>query len=633
MPPSQLVDALIWAFLHAILALAGLFGYYGMAGAKTVWHEMAAFLGAAIAGLVFSLIVQINSSGSLSAPAIALICYGSTLAVLLAAAPRIIKKNRQTNISSLFRLTLYAAILVALGKTADVQFVWNITIWIQVLTIAFYFLAASDRLREPSIRMTAFAVCSVFFLMLFPITQMTASIVKLYGDLFATWQSLLFKNPGNSLMSCAAFIGTVVAGNNFMHMQHRLKQAAEARRGLIETLESKVSAYGGMAKELLMRDGDWNVDAKTTYLNHGSFGPPLIGVRHVQMDWQTRCNRQPMDFFVRQLEPAWMAARERLAEFVGSPQGNLVFTENATAGMNHVAGFFPLNPGDEVLLNDHEYGVVKKIWQRRCRETQAVYREMILPMPISSAQDIIAAIESEITDRTRLIVVSHITSPTAITLPVQAIIAMAKKRGIAVCVDGPHAPLQIPLNISELDCDFYLGSCHKWLCAPFGTGFTYVADRWHSVAARPLGISWGRLPPTPLEHWTDHHLWCGTKDYSGYLSIPTAIKLFEQKGFDKVRRRNHELAKFARTSLIEELGTTSLVPDDPAWYSMMAAVWLPEGDHADLQRRLWNNHQIEVPIVHFANRYLVRVSCHLYNTEIDIDKLVTALKQEISPKT
>jgi isopenicillin-N epimerase len=325
-----------------------------------------------------------------------------------------------------------------------------------------------------------------------------------------------------------------------------------------------------------------------------------------------------------------MAARKSLADFVDCPEDCLIFSENATASMNHVASFFPLSPGDEVLLNDHEYGVVKRIWQRRCQEAQAVYREVKLPLPMTTPEAVVETIASGVNQRTRLIVVSHITSPTAITLPVEQIIAMAKDRGVAVCVDGPHAPLQIPLQISRLGCDFYLASCHKWLCAPFGTGFTYVAEKWHDHAAKPLALSWGRLPPTQPQQWTDHHLWCGTRDYSGYLSIPAAIEIFQKKGLDKTRQRNHELAKFARTSLMKALGTEALVPNDPKWFAMMAAVWLPDGDHADLQKRLWVNHRIEVPIVHFDSRYLVRVSCHLYNSEVDIDKLVVALRNELN---
>lgn len=374
----------------------------------------------------------------------------------------------------------------------------------------------------------------------------------------------------------------------------------------------------------------WTLDPKTTYLNHGSFGPSPDAVRKHQRDLQAECDAQPMNFYLRRLEPLWFASRERLAAFLQCDATSLVFTENATQGMNHLAHFFPLQEGDEVLLNDHEYGVVKQIWKRRCQQSKAVYREMTLPMPIASAEEMIDAFDKSITSRTRLVIVSHITSPTAITLPVESIIQRCKQRGVAICVDGPHAPLQIPLAIDALGCDFYIASCHKWLCAPLGTGFTYVSKAWQDLAADPLAVSWGRLPPAPLEHWSHHHLWCGTRDYSGYLSVGRAIETMEQADVNAIRDRNHQLARFAREQLLKALHTEALVPDDPSWYRMMTSVWLPEGDHATLQRRLWERHAIEVPIVHFAGRYLIRVSCHLYNDEEDIQKLLFALKAELS---
>jgi isopenicillin-N epimerase len=373
----------------------------------------------------------------------------------------------------------------------------------------------------------------------------------------------------------------------------------------------------------------WELCPRTTYLNHGSFGPPLVAVRSAQREWQDRANRQPMDFFVRQLEPAWRSARAVLAEFVGCYEGDLVFCENATAAMNHIASFFPLAGGDEVLLTDHEYGVTKRIWQRRCAAAGAEVREVRLSLPVGRREQLVAEIEQAITPRTRLIVVSHITSPTAITLPVADIVATARSRRIAICIDGPHAPVQVPLHIDSLHADFYVASCHKWLSAPFGTGFTYVAPQWQALAAQPLAISWGRLPPAPLATWSDHHLWCGTRDYSGYLVIPTAIHAMQAYGLAQLRERNHALARYARLRLMETLQTDALVPDDAEWYSMMAAVWLPPGDHTDLQCRLWERHRIEVPVIAFAGRQLIRVSCHLYNDESAIARLLAALRSEI----
>jgi isopenicillin-N epimerase len=205
----------------------------------------------------------------------------------------------------------------------------------------------------------------------------------------------------------------------------------------------------------------WNIRPDTTYLNHGSFGPPPRAVRAARAAWQTRLDEQPMDFLVRQYEPAYFAARAQLARFVGAAEENLVFAENATSAMNHVAASFALSPGDEVLLTNHEYGAVLRIWERAAGRVGAKVHVARLPRPLRTAGDVVAALESALTSRTKLLVVSHITSPTEVTLPVREIVVALKQRGVAVCIDGPHAVAQLPLALDELDCDYYCASCHK----------------------------------------------------------------------------------------------------------------------------------------------------------------------------
>jgi isopenicillin-N epimerase len=385
----------------------------------------------------------------------------------------------------------------------------------------------------------------------------------------------------------------------------------------------------------------WQIRSDTIYLNHGSFGPPPDEVRRARRRWIDRLDEQPIDFFIRQFERGLLAARDRLAEFVGTAGGNLIFVENATAGMNIVAASFRLGPGDEVLATDHEYGAVLRIWDRTCRNAGATLKTVELPLPLSSADETIAAIFAAATERTRLLVVSHITSPTAVTLPVEQICAEARRREIATAIDGPHAVAQLPLAIDRLDCDFYAASCHKWLSAPFGSGFLYVAAR-HQPHVRPPELSWGRIQPTPIESWSDEFVWTGTRDPSAYLTIPTAIEFLEQVGLDAFRARTHWLAHYARRRLVELTGLEPIVPDDPTWYGAMAHVPLPPrhisaaADAAArasiehpvanlLQHALWREYGIEVPIVEFRDRHYIRVSCHLYNDTKQIDRLVDGL--------
>jgi isopenicillin-N epimerase len=390
----------------------------------------------------------------------------------------------------------------------------------------------------------------------------------------------------------------------------------------------------------------WQIRSDTIYLNHGSFGPPPDAVRRARRHWIDRLDEQPIDFFIRHFERELLAARNRLAEFVGTAGGNLIFVENATAGMNVVAASFPLEPGDEVLATDHEYGAVLRIWDRACREAGAGLKMVELPLPFSSAEETIAAIFAAATERTRLLIVSHITSPTAVTLPIERICGEARRRGIATAIDGPHAVAQLPLAIDRLGCDFYAASCHKWLSAPFGSGFLYVAPP-HQRHVRPPELSWGRIQPTPIETWSDEFVWTGTRDPSAFLAIPTAIDFLEEVGLEAFRARTHWLAQYARRRLVELTGLEPIVPDDPAWYGAMAHVPLPPrrvsaaADAAAraaighpvanlLQHALWRECGIEVPIVEFRDRRYIRVSCHLYNDTKQIDRLLAGLTPLLS---
>lgn len=374
----------------------------------------------------------------------------------------------------------------------------------------------------------------------------------------------------------------------------------------------------------------WRLRPDTTYLNHGSFGPPPLVVQQARRDWQQRLDEQPMDFFVRTLEPTWFAVRERLARFVGTSPANLIFVDNATVGMNIVADSFPLQSGDEVLLTNHEYGAVERIWNRACQAAGAARKTVELPLPFTTAEETVERILTAITPRTRLIVISHITSPTAVTLPVKLLCTAARERGITTCIDGPHALVQEDVALDALGCDFYTASCHKWLSAPFGTGFLYAAPE-HQARIRPPYLSWGRLPPTRPSSWADEFLWSGTRDYAAIFAIPAAIDFIESIGLATFRDHARRLACYAREQLVQLTGLTPIVPDHPDWYCSMAHVPLPPGSRQPLQDQLWQQFRIEVPIVEWNGGRYIRVSCHLYNDAAQIDELVRGLRSLLWP--
>ena len=381
----------------------------------------------------------------------------------------------------------------------------------------------------------------------------------------------------------------------------------------------------------------WNIRSDTCYLNHGSFGISPTPVSDERRRWIERLDCQPMDFYLRQLEPGFHHSRHAIAKFLNTQSQNLVFVENATYGMNIVANSLELKSGDEVLLTDHEYGAVHRIWERRCHATDSVPKIAKLEFPFRSAEQVEEDIFSNVSSCTRLIVISHITSQTGTILPVQRICDRARQSGIAVCIDGPHAPAQIELDLQKIGCDFYTASCHKWLCAPLGTGFLYAAPKWQSQM-EPLVQSWGRLAPNEPQRWDEEMIWMGTRDPSGFFSIPKAIEFLEDVGLNSFRNRTHWLANEALFQLKELFQTDLIYPasrdafSGEQWFGSMCEIPLPErlsaSDIETLQISLWQNHGIEVPVFSFEDRHYLRVSFHLYNTTQDIDRLLEALKSE-----
>lgn len=378
----------------------------------------------------------------------------------------------------------------------------------------------------------------------------------------------------------------------------------------------------------------WSLADGVTYLNHGSFGPAPNAVIAARQQWFAELERQPMDFLARRLEPLLNEAMGGLSKFVGCDRDDLIFVPNATTGINIVARSLELAPGDEVLLTDHEYGAVARIFGNAC--SQAGARTVVArpPFPITSDTDIIDALFERINDRTKLIVVSHVASYTSVVLPVAAICERAKSLGVPVCIDGPHGLVQQPLNLRTLGCDFYAASCHKWLCGPIGSGFLYVRGR-HKSKMRPAVMSWGRSFAGSPASWKDEFIWVGTDDPSSYLAVADAVRFIEGVGVQDFRARTHLLTDLARQRICEITGGELLITDSSSGFGSMLTFPLPRvarssswpGKPHPLQQALWEEHRIEVPVFEWQDRLCLRVSCHLYNTPADIDRLCAALEQ------
>jgi isopenicillin-N epimerase len=372
------------------------------------------------------------------------------------------------------------------------------------------------------------------------------------------------------------------------------------------------------------------LDPDLVFLNHGSFGACPREVFEAQQRWQLEMERNPVAFLGRRSAELLAQAREALATALGARGEHLVFVPNATTGVNIVARSFPLSAGDEVLATDLEYGACDATWQQVCAERGAHYRRMKIPLPYER-DEVLQRLLSAVTPRTRLIYASHITSTTALELPVAELCGAARERGVATLIDGAHAPGQIPLDIDAIAADFYAGNCHKWLCAPKGAGFLHARPEHHGML-NALVISWGYAEEVSGHSGFDAYLgstqferrlqWQGTRDIAAWLAVPAALEFQARHDWPAVRALCHELARHALQVLTRRHGLEPIAQDDD--WAQMVAIPVPLQDADALRRRLSDESGIEIPVTTHDGRVFVRLSVQGYNTAHDVERLLGA---------
>ncbi len=344
-------------------------------------------------------------------------------------------------------------------------------------------------------------------------------------------------------------------------------------------------------------------------------------------NWQLELEHQPIEFLERRFKGVMAQAREVLAAFVGATADELVYVPNATTGLNIVARSLPLGSGDEVLATNHEYGAIDRTWRAICALRGARYIRAPLPSPVQSKEQLADATWAHVNSRTRILCVSHIASPTAIIFPVESLAKRARQAGIFTVIDGAHAPGQIPLDLAALGADFYVGNCHKWMCAPKGSAFLFARSDVQSLLS-PLVVSWGAEAKQPgPSPFINEHEWQGTRDIAAYLAVPTAIRFLQEHRWSTVQADCHTLARTARRAIEGFTGLPGLSPDDPTWYAQMVSIPVPVADPSAAQHRLYSEFGIEVPLSVWNGRSLLRVSVQGYNSEADIEKLVAGTAQ------
>lgn len=385
----------------------------------------------------------------------------------------------------------------------------------------------------------------------------------------------------------------------------------------------------------------FTLDPDVTFLNHGSFGACPRPVQEAQAELRARLEAEPVRFFVRERPALLDAAREALARFVGADPKDLVFVRNATEGVNAVLRSLRFSPGDELLGTRHGYNACNNALRfvADAAGARAVFADV--PFPLASAQEVVDAVLAQVTPRTRLALLDHVTSPTGLVFPLEALVKALAERGVPTLVDGAHAPGMVDLHVGELGAAFYTGNLHKWVCAPRGAAFLWVRSDLQPLV-RPLAISHGANAEDAgrSRFWLEFD-WTGTDDPTAPLCVPAAlaaVAALEPGGWAEVRQKNRALALEARALLCRALGVAAPAPDE--MLGSLASVPLPVTDAVraapparggvdPFQDALWERHRIEVPVFPFPAppARVLRLSAQRYNRLEQYARLAAVLPE------
>jgi len=378
----------------------------------------------------------------------------------------------------------------------------------------------------------------------------------------------------------------------------------------------------------------WSIDPNITFLNHGSFGACPKTVLSIQQRLRAQLEAEPVRFFVREWEPLIDESRNQLANFIGVDGRDLVFVPNATTGVNAVLRSLHFCADDELLTTNHEYNACRNALDFVAHRSGARVVVGKIPFPLESPQQVIPAVLEQVSSKTKLVLLDHITSHTGLILPIQELVRELQVRGIDTLIDGSHAPGMIPLNLRDIGATYYSGNCHKWLCAPKGAAFLYVRrDKQSEI--RPLTISHGaNSPRTDKSPFQLEFDWMGTDDPTSYICVAEAIKFMGSLltgGWDELRRRNHQLVLQGRELLCDALNV--LPPCPESMIGSMAVIPMAESwenrDFASINNQLLDKFAIEVPLIPWEEKpkLLMRISAQIYNSIEEYEYLAKVLRK------
>ncbi|HNW58656.1 MAG TPA: aminotransferase class V-fold PLP-dependent enzyme [bacterium] len=382
----------------------------------------------------------------------------------------------------------------------------------------------------------------------------------------------------------------------------------------------------------------WRLRADIAYLNHGSFGACPKAVLEVQDSFRWKLESSPWRYQVIEMATHHAASRTALAQFLHAEADDLVFVPNATHGLNTVLRSLNFKRGDELLTTDHDYFACRNAMAFTARRDGVRLAVAHIPFPLEFPEQVIDGVLAAVTPRTRFVLLDHVTSPTALVMPIHELVQELRRRHIITMVDGAHAPGMVPLDLHVLDADYYTGNCHKWICAPKGAAFLHVR-RELQEGIHPLAISHVAAEVTPPANPFQHEFfWAGTIDTSAYLSIPSALKFMSNLvpgGWPEIMRRNRQLALEARALLCEALRIKAPCPEEMIGSMVALPVSnaeslpdpLPPYFVDPLQEELFQKWQIDAPVVYFPRppQRLLRVSAQIYNTLAQYARLAEVL--------
>jgi isopenicillin-N epimerase len=360
------------------------------------------------------------------------------------------------------------------------------------------------------------------------------------------------------------------------------------------------------------------------FLNHGSFGALPRIVTEAQNEWRRRIEAEPIEMIGRRREGLVDEAKAVIGNQFGMEIADFGLVTNATEGANAVLRSFPLNSGDEIVTTNHVYHAIRQTMHYVARQAGATHREIDIPLPVTSGDQIRDLVLDGLGPRTKLLVIDHVTSPTALVFPIEEIVAGCRAKGVKVLADGAHAPGMLPVDVQKIGADYYTANLHKWVCGPRGSAFLWVSPE-HQESVHPTVIS--------------HHLdegfskefgWTGTRDLSAWLSVPAAIAFLKELGWKQMIQHNHQMATWAQQMLCERWDVQPISPMDGSLLGSMATVVLP-GSLAELtetlplQQRLYDEFKTEQPLVQWGGRTMLRVSCQVYNTPAEYERLAEVI--------